>query len=803
MPAWRRRALAVARTLVGPPAFAREGWGRQNGLLAVLLVVMMALALLSTAILVVTRVGGVASVPASVGTAVLLALAYYLNRHGAYALAARLTVIISAVAVWGLLIFDPPNIARDTLSLAYLSIPILVTGLLLPVWPTLVVLAGNVLVLLVLQPTAPAALAPNTLIYLSIMGGLTLVTTALRERHLSEIEQANRDLAASVAQFQNAFEHASIGIALVSLNGRWLRANHSLCALLGYTEAELQAVDFQSLTHPEDLVADLTQVRRMLAGEFNAYQMEKRYFHKQGHLVWTSLSVSLLRAADGTPLHFITQIQDISQRKQVEDALRASEARFRSLSQASPVGIFETDAQGRDIYHNARWYDMTGLSEAEALNDGWLRAVHPADRDALAAEWARCVRERQAFAMDYRYLNRDGETRWAQSRASRIRSGSGEVAGYVGTVADITERKASEAALQAANERMSVWVDELEQRTREIGLLNELSNLLQSCLNAQEAYGLLQQIGLQLFPQQAGLLGMTNASRNIVETVVAWGAGDDAAAPAAFSPEDCWALRRGRPHWYEAGTGAVACPHLGQAEPPTALCLPMMAHGETLGVLHLRAATAGVPALTAPRRGFAQTVADSVSLALANLKLRERLRDQSIRDVLTGLYNRRYLEETLDRELRRAERDHLPLCVLMLDIDHFKRFNDSFGHAAGDDVLRALGRLLGRQLRVEDIACRYGGEEFTLVMPGCSLEVACQRADELRQQVHDLYVTHAGQPVGGITVSVGVVAMPQHGGSEAGLLRAADQALYQAKQFGRNQVIVAPLPPAASADIQG
>jgi diguanylate cyclase (GGDEF)-like protein len=335
-------------------------------------------------------------------------------------------------------------------------------------------------------------------------------------------------------------------------------------------------------------------------------------------------------------------------------------------------------------------------------------------------------------------------------------------------------------------------VSELETHSQEIGLLNELSNLLQSCLTAQEAYGILQQLGKQLFPGQAGLLGMTNASRNLVETAVVWGHADGQRLGAwAFSPEDCWALRRGRMHWYEARAGAVRCGHLGQAAPETYLCLPMMAHGETLGVLHLQAAAPGVPPLSAARRTFAQTVADGVSLALANLKLRERLRDQSIRDALTGLFNRRYLEETLDRELRRAERDLQPVGVLMLDIDHFKRFNDSFGHGAGDEVLRALGHLLMSHVRVEDIACRYGGEEFTVVLPGCSLETAVTRAEVLREQARDLQVYHAGQALGGITVSVGVAAFPLHGSTEAAVVRAADEALYQAKQAGRNRTSIA------------
>jgi diguanylate cyclase (GGDEF)-like protein/PAS domain S-box-containing protein len=782
---------ALWQRLTGPARSAEGRWGRQNRLLAALLLLMIGLGGFSAAVLILLRSGEAASVPVALGAAGLLLLAFRLNQTGRYGAAAGLAVGICSLAVWGLLLLEPANVRQDSLSLAYLAVPVLVAGLLLPVGPTLAVIGGGLLVLWRLAPAAPAALAPNTLIYLAVTSGLTLVSGAVRERQLSEMERGNRELAESVAQFQNAFEHTSTGMALVALDGRWLRVNSTLCHIVGYTEAELQRIDFQRMTHPDDLVDDLAQVRRVLAGEFNSYQIDKRYFHRQGHQVWVTLNVSLLRAADGTPLHFITQVQDISARKQAEEALRTSEARFRTLSHSSPVGIFQTDAAGRAIYHNARWYAITGLNPAAAGGRDWLEAVHPDDRPRLAAEWAHALQSQASFTGTFRLAAPAGPERWAQARATPILAGDTGMAGYVGTVADISDQMASEAALQAANARMAEWVSELETHSQEIGLLNELSNLLQSCLTAQEAYGILSQLGVQLFPRQAGLLGITNASRNLVETVVVWGQPDGQRLGApVFSPEDCWALRRGRMHWYEAGSGAVRCAHLGQAAPETYVCLPMMAHGETLGVLHLQAATPGTPALSLARRSFGQTVADSVSLALANLKLRERLRDQSIRDALTGLFNRRYLEETLDRELRRAEREGQPVGVLMLDIDHFKRFNDSFGHGAGDEVLRALGQLLMRHVRVEDIACRYGGEEFTVVLPGCSLDTAIARAEALREQARDLQVHHAGQALGGITVSAGVAAFPQHGTTESAVLRAADGALYQAKQAGRNRVVV-------------
>jgi diguanylate cyclase (GGDEF)-like protein len=191
------------------------------------------------------------------------------------------------------------------------------------------------------------------------------------------------------------------------------------------------------------------------------------------------------------------------------------------------------------------------------------------------------------------------------------------------------------------------------------------------------------------------------------------------------------------------------------------------------------------------KRQLAYTVVEQAGMALSNLKLREALREQSIRDPLTGLYNRRYMEEALKQQLSRLTRQLHPLGIIMIDIDHFKDFNDTYGHAAGDALLRELGQFLQRHIRGEDIACRYGGEEFTLIMPDALLEVAQQRAEQLRQKASQLRVQDAGQSHATITLSVGVAIYPQHGRTIETVLRAADDALYRAKQEGRDRVIVA------------
>jgi len=295
-------------------------------------------------------------------------------------------------------------------------------------------------------------------------------------------------------------------------------------------------------------------------------------------------------------------------------------------------------------------------------------------------------------------------------------------------------------------------------------------------------------------PSRSGALCLINASRNTVEAVATWG--EDPVTESTFAPVHCWALRRGKIHLVENSFSPLRCQHLAGKLLNGYVCVPLVAQGETLGVLYAEceASTAGTtesglddPVNVLVRQ--AGEVGERLSLALANLHLREMLRSQSIRDPLTGLFNRRYMEETLERELRRAARSNQPVSLLMLDVDHFKRFNDTFGHQAGDTILRALGDFMNQRIRAHDIACRYGGEEFALLMPGAPLSIAQDRGDALRERFKNLSVQHAGQVLGTVSISIGIAAFPDYP-SASELIRAADQALYRAKAEGRDRVIV-------------
>jgi len=339
------------------------------------------------------------------------------------------------------------------------------------------------------------------------------------------------------------------------------------------------------------------------------------------------------------------------------------------------------------------------------------------------------------------------------------------------------------ARRRAAAERAR---EEMDRRGREVATLFRMGELLQSSLSSDDIRRVVAHTAEELLPDVGGAFHVFSNSRDRLDTLGNWGAGLPERMSDHFAPHDCWALKRGRPHGRAAGDG-LRCDHAGE-ERSCGLCVPMQARGEVYGVLQFFDDAGGTK--LAGRLDLAQALADGVSLSLANLALREKLRNQALRDELTGLYNRRFLEETLQRILAHAERRRSPVAVMMLDLDHFKQVNDRYGHATGDAVLREVGGLLQARLRRMDVACRYGGEELVVLMPDCTAVEALARAQEICALVRSLR-DRPDSTLPAVTVSIGVAAWPEHGEQMGRVIEAADAALYAAKRTGRDRAMPA------------
>jgi diguanylate cyclase (GGDEF)-like protein len=362
---------------------------------------------------------------------------------------------------------------------------------------------------------------------------------------------------------------------------------------------------------------------------------------------------------------------------------------------------------------------------------------------------------------------------------------------------EIAERKRADEALQKANEKLRVAVHESFQQNRHMVLFHEMSDLLQTCQTRDEAYTAIAQFAPKIFANESGALYMFHNAKNLLEAVAVWG--NSPPQENVFEPAECWAMRRSSIYHFKDANSKLICKHVSGPLTSGYFCIPIIAHSEAMGLLHVQNASLQKPSLIgAPLKNpldfkerLALNLAKHIGLSLSNLRLRESLHSQAVRDPLTGLYNRRYMEETMERELTRARRHGLCLGIIMLDIDYFKQFNDAFGHTMGDLLLSGLGHYINTQIRGEDIACRFGGEEFLVILPGASLEATLARAEQFRLGIKQLRVRNGDLVHEPISVSIGMAVFPQHGSSAEAVTMAADAALYQAKNSGRDRLIIA------------
>jgi diguanylate cyclase (GGDEF)-like protein len=325
-------------------------------------------------------------------------------------------------------------------------------------------------------------------------------------------------------------------------------------------------------------------------------------------------------------------------------------------------------------------------------------------------------------------------------------------------------------------------------RSQRLAVTAQMLQAMDSLTRADELRSVLPAFLPKLMPGSSGVVYLYRNSRDYLQRAATWGGAEH--HPELVSPQQCWGLRFGHAHEARAGDD-MHCEHwseVPQASGRTDMCVPMISQGEVLGLLAVSVPDGPDAAL---ELAAATTISEQLAIGISNINLREVLRRQSTVDELTGLYNRRYFDETLRREVFRAERMRASLAVVMIDLDHFKRMNDTYGHEAGDLVLRTVGRCLRESVRRSDIACRYGGEELVLVLPECDAAAARTSAETIRTRIAALELHHGDATLPQVTASFGIALWPAHGESAGALVQSADRALYAAKHEGRNRVCMA------------
>jgi diguanylate cyclase (GGDEF)-like protein len=509
-------------------------------------------------------------------------------------------------------------------------------------------------------------------------------------------------------------------------------------------------------------------------------------------------------------------------RHQLDQKMRRSEARYRALFEDAPVAIMEVDfsrlpgfllsfpnqdmatalsnfnshpEEVSSLLHQMEFIDAN-RQMLEMLHLGTIAEVQNMD-PAQNVEMAHLlIQGISSFMDDEKPTEFSWETPLTLLDGTHIHvSGRAVFANdpeqsrdhILVYLQDISHRNKIEKELKEANQQLSMLVESLRQREQETSLLGQMGDFLQSSQKVEEVYQVVGNFATRLFKGMNGALYIFPPSHTRLDRVECWG--EHPPERTSFNPEDCWAIRRGRTHLVETRRSRLVCRHsdfkMGEEDFQPFVCIPVQAQGEVQGSLVL----SHIPAERVQDvLSLAGIFCERTAIAISNLRLRERLMTQSIQDSLTGLYNRLHMENSLERELTRAIRHARNLCVVMLDIDYFKPLNDELGHDAGDMVLQDLGKFLQTHIRTGDVACRYGGDEFTLILPESTLEDACKRVEGLRQGIKKLHFEYRGIRLPAITLSFGVAAYPQNGAFSRDLLLAADTALYRAKQEGRDRI---------------
>jgi diguanylate cyclase (GGDEF)-like protein/PAS domain S-box-containing protein len=607
---------------------------------------------------------------------------------------------------------------------------------------------------------------------------------------------AYRSLAETDAALQRTLREQhlifdNVAAAVFFVKGRLIyRCNRAMEEMLGYEHGQLvgQSTEVYHPNH-ESWEAQGRQVYPLIsAGEVAEGEWE--IMRKNGERFWVAFRG---RALDPRDLSqgSIWVAHDITERKRAEAALKLA-LQEQQIIFDNIAGSIVIAKEGLIHRCNRGFEKMLGFLPGEAIGRpvevGYLSAD---DWKSFAKRIAPDILAGKVVTGEGEYRRTDGEHRWMLYQGKAIDPGD-MAQGTIWFGQDITERKHSETQLIEAKQRLERGLAEVEQMNSQVTLLGELTGFLQACPSASDAYACVGEFGPRLFPLSTGALYLAEDNGGSWVAHGSWGnlPSGGAELTASFQSNECWSLRRSRAYRVDDPASTLACPHVavGSGRHPY-VCVPLTAQGKTFGLLHVVHANTVESDEAERRHGLAVSMAEQIALAISNLQLREALLQQSIRDPLTGLYNRRHMQEALFREIGRSRRTESTLALMMIDVDHFKRFNDTFGHNAGDIVLQQVARTIEAQVRRGDVACRFGGEEFAVLLPSATLDLALKLANGVLEGVRALLLNHDGRALERITASLGVALFPTHAHTPEALIEAADQALYQAKDAGRNRVV--------------
>ncbi|MBA7854587.1 diguanylate cyclase [Enterobacter sp. RHBSTW-00901] len=560
---------------------------------------------------------------------------------------------------------------------------------------------------------------------------MTMVMYAFRaeRKHITESEE----------RFRNAMEYSAIGMALVGVEGQWLQANKALCSFLGYSQKELQSLTFQQLTWPEDLNSDLKLLEQLVRGDINNYSLEKRYYTRNGEVVWALLVVSVVRHADGSPLYFIAQIEDINDLKQTEWVNKRLMERITLANEAGGIGIWEWDLEPDIISWDKRMFELYEIPpHIKPTWQLWHEAMVPEDRAHVEQVIRDSLMDRLPFKLEFRIRVKDG-IRHIRSLANRVLDKQGEVERLLGINMDMTEVKQLNEALFQEKERLHITLDSIGEAVlcTDIDMNVTFMNPV-----AEKMSGWLQ----------------TEAIGQPILTVLHITFGENG------------------PLMENIHSGDMSRSAIEQ---------DVVLHCRTGGSFDIHYSITPLSTLDGQNIGSVLVIQDVTE----SRKMLRQLSYSASHDALTHLANRVSFENHLKRLLQTVQETRQRHALVFIDLDRFKAVNDTAGHAAGDALLRELSSLMLTMLRSSDVLARLGGDEFGLLLPDCNIESARYIAGRLIHAINNYHFMWEGR-LHRIGASAGITLIDENNNQASEVMSQADIACYASKNNGRGVVTV-------------
>jgi diguanylate cyclase (GGDEF)-like protein/PAS domain S-box-containing protein len=480
------------------------------------------------------------------------------------------------------------------------------------------------------------------------------------------------------------------------------------------------------------------------------------------------------------------QLEKAAQRiKDVNSQLEKSEEVFHDAMENAPIGMAIVSLKGDWLEVNGALCDLLGYSKTEFQRYSVEDLTYPEDLKITTENNSKLLEGKIGpYRIEKRYVKKNGQSVWVLLGVSLAYDKDNNPRYFIIQIEDIQSRKENEKIMMDLHKQTQSMLIELQQHEKITSIITKMNDMLQKCDNSDEAYSIIKLAAQEIFPTLSGGLAIIEDQAKDIRVITQWGK-QELLSPF-FSAEKCWALRGGEVYVVNDPKKEIVCYHFQTAPEGGCICLPLNVQGKVIGILVLYASSENL--ITYHDQQHAITFSDVIKLSLSNIKLREELREQAIRDPLSGLYNRRFLKDVLSRYLFQVTREQNSLCIAMLDIDNFKKFNDMNGHEAGDEVIKFVGTLLNENFRGSDIASRFGGEEFIVSLMHTKLDDAYKKLEDIRKKFKNTNLHYQSKKLPNATISIGLAEAPLHAATYEGIIQAADEALYAAKKAGRDQV---------------